>query len=130
MPRRTTPEPIAAKVGARLRDLRQERGFSLAALADASGLSKGHMSSVERGLVLVTVGTVVAAAKALGVPPFVVIMFPDEDPLAAALEHVREIEGGDSEKAAATLRKAVLAGGARSRRAAKSAPATRTRRKS
>ena len=34
MPRRPTPEPVAAKVGARIRDLRQERGMSLAALAD------------------------------------------------------------------------------------------------
>ncbi len=108
MPRRPTPEPVAAKVGARIRDLRQERGLSLAALADASGLSKGHMSSVERGLVLITVGTVVAAAKALNVPPFVLVMFPEEDPLAAVLEHVRTAEGGDTDKAAVTLRKLVF----------------------
>ncbi|TKC97930.1 helix-turn-helix domain-containing protein [Polyangium fumosum] len=108
MPRRPTPEPVAAKVGARIRDLRQERGMSLAALADESGLSKGHMSSVERGLVLITVGTVVSAAKALGVPPFVLLMFPEEEPLAAVVEHVRASEGGDTDKAAAALRKLVF----------------------
>lgn len=108
MPRRPTPEPVAAKVGARIRDLRQERGMSLAALADESGLSKGHMSSVERGLVLITVGTVVSAAKALGVPPFVLLMFPEEEPLAAVVEHMRSSEGGDTDKAAAALRKLVF----------------------
>jgi transcriptional regulator with XRE-family HTH domain len=109
MPRRPSPEPVAAKVGTRIRDLRQERGLSLAALADASGLSKGHMSSVERGLVLITVGTVVSAARALNVPPFVILMFPEEEPLAAIIEHARLSEAGDSEKAATTLRKLVQA---------------------
>jgi transcriptional regulator with XRE-family HTH domain len=108
MPRRPNPEPVAAKVGTRIRDLRQERGMSLAALADASGLSKGHMSSVERGLVLITVGTVVSAARALAVPPFVLLMFPEEEPLAAVIEHVRLSEGGDPDKAAAALRKIVF----------------------
>jgi transcriptional regulator with XRE-family HTH domain len=108
MPRRSIPEPIAAKVGARIRELRQERGMSLAALAEAAGLSKGHMSSVERGLVLITVGTVVATARALGVPPFVLAMFPDEEPLSAVIEHVRSSEGGDTNKAAGKLRKLVF----------------------
>jgi transcriptional regulator with XRE-family HTH domain len=108
MPRRSIPEPIAAKVGARIRELRIERGMSLAALADAAGLSKGHMSSVERGLVLITVGTVVSTARALGVPPFVLSMFPDEEPLSAVIEHVRSSEGGDTNKAAGKLRKLVF----------------------
>ena len=108
MPRRSIPEPIAAKVGARIRELRLERGMSLADLADAAGLSKGHMSSVERGLVLITVGTVVATARALGVPPFVLAMFPDEDPLSTVIEHIRSTEGGDTNKAAGQLRKLVF----------------------
>jgi len=108
MPRRVIPEPIAAKVGARIRELRLERGMSLAALADAAGLSKGHMSSVERGLVLITVGTVVATARALEVPPFVLAMFPGEEPLSAVIEHVRSVEGGDTNKAAGKLRKLVF----------------------
>jgi transcriptional regulator with XRE-family HTH domain len=108
MPRRSIPEPIAAKVGARIRELRIERGMSLAALATAAGVSKGHMSSVERGLVLITVGTVVATARALGVPPFVLAMFPDDEPLSAVIEHVRSSEGGDTNKAAGKLRKLVF----------------------
>jgi transcriptional regulator with XRE-family HTH domain len=108
MPRRSIPEPIAAKVGARIRELRQERGMSIAALAEAAGLSKGHMSSVERGLVLITVGTVVATARALDVPPFVLAMFPEEEPLSAVIEHVRSSEGGDTNKAAGKLRKLIF----------------------
>jgi transcriptional regulator with XRE-family HTH domain len=108
MPRRSIPEPIAVKVGARIRELRQERGMSLAALAEAAGLSKGHMSSVERGLVLITVGTIVATARALGVPPFVLAMFPHEEPLSAVIERVRSSEGGDTNKTASKLRKLVF----------------------
>src|SRR5690349_7971602 len=40
MPRRATPEPFALQVGTRIRALRHEKGLSLAALADASALSK------------------------------------------------------------------------------------------
>lgn len=119
MPRRSIPEPIAMKLGARIRELRIERGMSLAALAAAAGLSKGHMSSVERGLVLITVGTVVATARALGVPPFVLAMFPDEEPLSAVIEHVRSAQGGDTNKAAGQLRKLVFGQVASSRPASK-----------
>lgn len=110
MPRRPSADPVAAKVGARIRDLRVEKGLSLAALADASGLSKGHMSSAERGLVLITVGTVVAAARALDMPPFLLMMFPEEEPFAAVLEHVRLCEGGDAGKTAVKLRELVFGG--------------------
>jgi transcriptional regulator with XRE-family HTH domain len=108
MPRRLIPDPIAAKVGARIRELRKERGMSLVALADGAGLSRGHMSSVERGLVLINVGTIVATARALAVPPFVLAMFPNEDPLSAVIEQVRSIEGGDTRKAADQLRRMVF----------------------
>lgn len=108
MPRRPIPDPIAAKLGARIRDLRKERGMSIAKLAASAGLSKGHMSSVERGLVLINVGTIVATACALGVPPFVLAMFPTEDPLSAVIEYVRSLEGGDSLKAAGKLREMVF----------------------
>jgi len=115
MPRRLIPDPFAAKVGARIRELRIERGMSIAMLAASAGLSKGHMSSVERGLVLINVATVVATAKALAVPPFVLTMFPDEEPLSAVIEHIRSSEGGDTSKAASKLRKLVF-GSSRIRR--------------
>ena len=105
MPRRPIPEPLAVKVGARIRELRTERGLSIAALATSAGLSKGHLSSVERGLVLITVNTLEVTARALGVPTFVLGTFPDEDPFSAVVEHLRSIAGGDTHEAARKLRR-------------------------
>ena len=129
MPRRPIPDPIAAKVGARIRELRQERGMSLAVLADAAGLSRGHMSSVERGLVLITFSTVVSIARALGVPPFVVTMFPSDEPLSAVIEHLRSNEGGDTEKAAAILRTLVFGQMQQARSSSKQVPTSPTKKR-
>ena len=43
MPRRTEPEPYAAKIGARIQELRTERSMTLAELGEVSGLSKGRI---------------------------------------------------------------------------------------
>ncbi|MEV0675564.1 tetratricopeptide repeat protein [Actinosynnema sp. NPDC050436] len=48
MPRRIGPV-IAPRAGARLRELRRERGISLAALSRLSFYSKGYLSKVENG---------------------------------------------------------------------------------
>ncbi|MRG92844.1 helix-turn-helix domain-containing protein [Polyangium spumosum] len=63
MPRRTVPDPFASQVGGRIRELRLERGMSLAELADASELSKGHLSSVEHGLAAITIQTISRLAR-------------------------------------------------------------------
>lgn len=107
MPRRSIPEPIAAEVGARIHELRLERGMSIAALANAAGLSRGHLSSIERGLVLISVPTLVAIATALAIPPFVLVLSPDE-PLSVVIEHLRSSEGGNTIKAAHRLRELVF----------------------
>jgi transcriptional regulator with XRE-family HTH domain len=111
---------MAAKMGARIRELREERGLSLVELAEASGVSKGHMSSVERGLVLVTLETIMAAAKGLGVPPFLVLAFREDEPMAAMVEHVRQAAGGNIQKAAVALRKAAF--GAKAKKPAPAPP--------
>lgn len=116
MPRRPIPDPMSAKVGARIRELRMERGLSIATLAASAGLSKGHISSVERGLVLINVNTLVTTARALGVPPFALAMFPNEDPLSAVIEQVRFLEGGDTRKAAGKLRRIAFGELAKKRR--------------
>ncbi|MDI1446982.1 helix-turn-helix domain-containing protein [Polyangium sp. 6x1] len=97
------PEPYAGKLGARMRDLRLERGLSLASLREAGGLTPSQMSSAERGRVRVTMGTVVAVARALDVPPFVLMAFPDEDPLSAVLEEIRQAYGGDMRRVSAVI---------------------------
>ncbi|MDI1444322.1 helix-turn-helix domain-containing protein [Polyangium sp. 6x1] len=91
MPRRTTPDPISAKIGARIRLLRAERLMSLVELANVSGLNKGHLSSIEQGLVRVNFGTLVQIATGLGVQPMILVTFPDEHPMAQLLERWRKL---------------------------------------
>ena len=67
MPARTIADPFAQQIGARLRDLRLEQGKSLATIEVASGVSKGHLSNIERGHVLVNIMTLRNLARGLGV---------------------------------------------------------------
>lgn len=93
-------EEVARKLGARMRDLRLERKMSLAQLHDCGGLTPSQMSSVERGRAQITVGTVSSVADALDLPTFLVLLMPDEDPLSAVLEEIRQAFGGDWRRAA------------------------------
>ena len=45
------PDAVSVDIGARLRELREERGMSMRALATASGLSANALSMIERGMV-------------------------------------------------------------------------------
>jgi transcriptional regulator with XRE-family HTH domain len=83
--------PYATKVGARIRELRIEFGMSLAHLADLTTLSKGHLSSVERGLVAITIETIYRVAQGFGVSPMLVLAFPNEDESAHIAELVRKL---------------------------------------
>ncbi|MBK9260373.1 MAG: helix-turn-helix transcriptional regulator [Polyangiaceae bacterium] len=91
MPRRSTPEPFALQVGARIRELRRERGMSLGALADASALSKGHLSSVEHGLAAITIHTICRLAEGFEVPPMYLLTFAEEDERAHTAELLRNL---------------------------------------
>ena len=55
-------------VGARLREMRQERGLSMRALARESGLSTNALSMIERSRTSPSVSTLYKIADALGVP--------------------------------------------------------------
>lgn len=59
---------MAAAIGARVRDLRNARGTSLATLAAATGLGKGTLSELERGQRNPTLDTLFAIATYLAVP--------------------------------------------------------------
>jgi transcriptional regulator with XRE-family HTH domain len=78
MPRRRTPHPLASRLGVRIRALREERGLSLTKLALASGVTKGSLSSIERGLVLITIATLTKIARGLGLAPAQVMALPDD----------------------------------------------------
>lgn len=55
-------------IGERLRDLRQERGLSMRALARLSGLSTNALSMIERSLTSPSVSTLYKIAAAMKVP--------------------------------------------------------------
>jgi transcriptional regulator with XRE-family HTH domain len=88
-------DPYVVALGARMRDLRLEKGFSLATLRQAGGLTPSQMSSAERGRVGVTIGTLVSVARALGLPPFMLMTFPEVDAFSAVLEEIRQAFNGD-----------------------------------
>ncbi|MDI3290449.1 helix-turn-helix transcriptional regulator [Polyangium sp. 15x6] len=87
-----------------MRELRLEKKMSLAQLAKASGLSKGHVSNLENGLAVMSVGTICAAAGALGVPPFLLCMREEDEPFAECFDNLLHEEGGDVGRAAERLR--------------------------
>ncbi|MDI1442420.1 helix-turn-helix transcriptional regulator [Polyangium sp. 6x1] len=89
MPRRTTPSPGAAKVGARIRDLRLERGLSLQQVAEAGQLSKGHLSSIEHGLAAITIETLERIARGLDLLAMDLCTFPEDDERARIADLVR-----------------------------------------
>ena len=64
---RTLPDPLAAQVGARVRDLRKERGYTFDAWVETVGLGRGYVSELERGLVVPTITTLARIAEPLGV---------------------------------------------------------------
>lgn len=64
---RASPDRIAARVGKRIRALRDAAGLSFGELVSRTGLGRGYVSELERGLVVPTVGTLARVAAALGV---------------------------------------------------------------
>ena len=62
---RAKPDPIARAVGARIRQLRKERGFVFDAFVEETGLGRGYISELERGLVVPSLHTLARVAKAL-----------------------------------------------------------------
>ncbi len=98
MPRRTEPEPFAAKVGARVRELRLERHMSLAEVATAGDLSKGHLSSIEHGLAAMTIQTIDRLGKALELPASCMLAFAADDERAHVAELVRKLPEAEVKK--------------------------------
>ena len=61
-------EALSVDVGSRLREMRQERGKSMRALARLSGLSTNALSMIERGRTSPSVSTLYKISEALEVP--------------------------------------------------------------
>ena len=71
-------EAVSVDVGTRLRELRQERGLSMRALARASGLSANALSMIERGRTSPSVSTLYKMSQAMGIP--ITAFFREEPP--------------------------------------------------
>jgi transcriptional regulator with XRE-family HTH domain len=108
MPSRRSPDPFAAQLGERIRQLRSERQMTLPELAEASGISRGHLSDLEHGKAVMNIGTLASLAGALKVPPFVICLVPKDDPQVAVIDHALAEVGGDVEKAAENIRAALF----------------------
>jgi transcriptional regulator with XRE-family HTH domain len=67
-PARPLRSPISVATGARLRELREDRGMSVSELARITGLGKGTLSELESGRRNPTLQTLFAVTTALGVP--------------------------------------------------------------
>lgn len=59
---------LSSAVGNRIREVRTGRGISLSALAVSTGLGKGTLSELERGLRNATLDTLFAVTTALAIP--------------------------------------------------------------
>jgi transcriptional regulator with XRE-family HTH domain len=71
--------------------LRKERGISLTQLADATQVSKGHLSSIEQGLASITIETVTRIAIGINISPTFMLGFPEEDIYARILDLVARL---------------------------------------
>lgn len=92
MSRKTSePDTLDLVLGARIKELRHEQGLSLTALADLAGLSKGHLSDIERGHCSATVKTLAAISEGLCVPPMYLLIRPSETEWERAAEKLRAI---------------------------------------
>jgi len=63
-----TERRLADYIGLTVRKLRSDRGFTLQALADESGVSKSYLGDIEKGRKNPTTDVIEAIAEALGVP--------------------------------------------------------------
>ena len=62
---RKEPDPQAKALGARVKLLREERGFNFDAFVEETGLGRGYVSELERGLVVPTIHALAKVATAL-----------------------------------------------------------------
>ena len=64
-----TESPFLRKVGARIKQLRDERKLSQAMLSKRSGVNRVYLSGIERGIRNLTILHLSRIARALRVPP-------------------------------------------------------------
>lgn len=99
MPRRATPDPLAKRIGLRIRELRKEAGLTLEKLAyESSVQTKGYLSDVEKGLARPSVQTLLAIAERLEVDLLDLVTFPDESERQLLVDETRRLPKGTVRK--------------------------------
>ena len=106
---RDQPVPIAAAVGARIRHIRKEQDFSFDAFVGVTGLGRGYVSELERGLVVPTVAVLDRVARALSVAVadlvlsdtprerlFEITATLGDDDVVELIEQAKRLVGGDT----------------------------------
>jgi transcriptional regulator with XRE-family HTH domain len=68
-----------------------ERGMTRGQLAEASGVSLGHLSNVEHGRSAMGLGALGRLAAALEVAPVYLVIFPEENELGWLIEELRKL---------------------------------------
>ena len=91
MPRRTYTTPFTLAFGARLRKLRIDADHSLESLARKTDISKGHLSSIEHGLAMITIESLYRIAAGLDISPMRLLGFQDEDEYAVLLDLIWQL---------------------------------------
>lgn len=107
MPRRTEPDALAKRIGARVRELRRERAMTLEALAWETEIGKGHLSDLERGLTVPNVATLRALSEALGCSLADLVTFPEASSRAELADVVRQLSDADARRVLAFARSLV-----------------------
>ncbi len=99
MPRRRVPDPLSLKVGQRIKQLREEQGLTMEKLAFESEMgSKGHLSNLERGLVIPGIRTLQLLAERLGVEVLDLLNFPGSGERHDLIERSRSWKRGTIRK--------------------------------
>lgn len=99
MPRRSTPDPLARRIGARIRDLRKEAGLTIEKLAyESSVQTKGYLSDVEKGLARPSLKTLLAIAEHLEVDLLDLVTFPADSERQLLVDQTRRMPKGTVRK--------------------------------
>lgn len=85
---------LAAKVGARIRELRVAQKLTQEKLAYEADLSKGHLSGIEKGLVRPTIETLASIAERLEVDLLDLFTFPSQSARQRLVDLTRTMKPG------------------------------------
>jgi len=94
---------LAAKVAARIQEFRLARGLSIEQLAKAARLSSTELLIIQEGREDITTDLVERIAYVFDVHPAVLLMCPDEDPMAKLLEQHRDVTKAEFQRIAGEL---------------------------